>query len=59
MIVLEIGNGVESTRHSRPPLKIACGGLLEELHTCASAAAASSPGAASAGFSGGTAPRAK
>ena len=31
MTVFEIGNGVESTRHSRPPLWMRWGGLCEQL----------------------------
>ena len=59
MIVLEIGNRLESTRHSRPPLLDRDAAAGRGVDTCASAAAASAPASGSAGFSGGTAPRAK
>src|SRR5436305_10734219 len=58
VMVLEIGNLVESTSHSRPPLLLTRGGLARSRYLCVSGGSFH-PLRGAAGLAGGSAPLAK
>src|SRR3954470_5326043 len=57
-MVLEIGNLLESTTHSRPPLLLTRGGSARSRYLCVSGPKCG-PASGGAAFSGGSAPLAK
>src|SRR6185369_16029051 len=57
--VLEIGKRLESTRHSRPPSKVAIGGCASRRYLCVCGGGGFSPCSGTLCFSGGILPRAK
>src|ERR1700722_18390340 len=57
-MVLEMGNLVESTSHSRPPLLLTRGSLASSCHLCVNGGRFG-PASGAAAFSGGTLPLAK
>jgi hypothetical protein len=58
VMVFEMGKRLESTRHSRPPLKRACGDCSSNSYLCV-CGGSFTPWSGVTGFSGGNAPRAK
>src|SRR5271165_6301803 len=58
VMVLEIGNLLESTSHSRPPLLLTRGGLARRRYLCVSGGSFH-PLSGAAGLAGGSAPLAK